>query len=150
MRRRSLKTLAVCLLLFAALCFGVRLPSLVLSAWAGTDHAGGRAPKLVLPSLQRDLGTVRQGDVLRTTFRVTNAGGQRLVLHEQGRPCCGQSDESRRIIVPPGRWTLLHVEIDTAQWFGQMEHTARYTTNDPQLTQLALKVTALVESPPGG
>jgi hypothetical protein len=150
MSRRSFKTLAVCLLVFAALCFGVRLPSRVLSAWAGTGHADGRSPKLVLPSLERDLGTVRQGEVLRTTFRVTNAGRRRLVLHEVAPRCCGQPAESRRIIVPPGRGTSLHVEIDTAQWFGQMEHTARYITNDPQSTQLVLKVTALVEAPPGG
>jgi len=122
----------------------------VLSAWAGAYHADRRAPKLVFSSLQRDLGTVRQGDMLRTTFRIANEGGRRLVLHDVSGPCCGQPDDSRRIIVPPGRSTSLCVEIDTAQWFGRMEHTARYTTNDAQFSELALKVTALVESPSGG
>jgi hypothetical protein len=122
----------------------------VLPAWSNANHADSSSPKLALPTLQRDLGTVDQGDVLQTTFRITNAGRRRLVLHEEARRCCGQSAESRRIIVPPGRSTLLHVEIDTAPWLGNMEHMARYTTNDPQLPQLALKVTALVESPSGG
>jgi hypothetical protein len=150
MRPRRFKTLSICLLGLAAVLFSARLPSRVLPAWSNANHADSSSPKLALPSLHHALGTVRQGDVLRTTFRITNAGRRRLVLHEEARRCCGQSAESRRIIVPPGRSTLLRVEIDTAPWLGNMEHMARYTTNDPQLPQLALKVTALVESPSGG
>ena len=138
--------LAICLAALVAVLFAARLSSRVLSAWTGPGRADGLFSKLLVHSTQRDLGTVRQGQVLEPAFRVTNTGGRRLVLQEEGRPCCGRPAESRRIIIPPGRSTSLRLKIDTAPWTGRMEHIARYTTNDPEYPELVLIVTAVVES----
>lgn len=149
MERRSIKTVGICLLVLAALFLGGWLPSCMLPAWPTPNDAGSLFPSVVLSCNERDLGTVPQGSVLRTSFRITNAGPRRLVLLREAEGCCGQSADPREIIVPPSGSKLLDVEVNTAQWHGRMEHTVRYTTNDPKLPRLALRVTADVKSPLG-
>ena len=50
----------------------------------------------------------------------------------------------KAVIVAAGHTEELIVEVDTAQWYGCMEHTIIYTTNDPSTPRLSLKVTANV------
>jgi hypothetical protein len=124
------------------------LSSTLLPAWPPDGHAGGSAPRAVLSCEHRDLGSVRQGGVLRAVFPVTNAGNRRLILSQRGAGCCGRPAESHQVIVAPGDSAELSVELDTARWAGQVGHTVRYTTNDPALPQFSLRVTAVVEPPP--
>ena len=147
MAPRSLTTAARSLLVVAALCLGAWLFSRTPPAWPGGVRVGRSSPRLVLPVRERDLGPVRQGGVLRTSFRVANAGTRRLILREHAGSCCGGPADVRQIILAPGDATNLAVEVNTAEWCGRMEHTVRYTTNDPNLPHFALTVTASVESP---
>ena len=147
MERKRLKRVSASLVA-AALLIGMWLSSRLLPAWSPDGHAGGSAPKAVLSCQRRDLGSVPQGRVLQATFPVTNAGNRRLILSQRGTGCCGRPADSHQVIVAPGDSTELSVEVDTARWAGQLDHTVRYTTNDPALPQFALRVTALVESPP--
>ncbi len=148
MEHKRLKRVSVSLVAAAALLIGMWLSSRLLPAWSGDGHAGGSAPRVVLSCAHRDLGSVPQGGVLRALFPVANAGSRRLILSQQGAGCCGRPAESYQVIVAPGDSAELSVELDTAQWFGQVEHTVRYTTNDPAMPQFALRVTAVVGSPP--
>ncbi len=117
-----------------------------LAALPGQGLAAESAPKLVAESTRRHLGTVSQGVVLRAAFPVTNSGTRRLVMVEQMERCCDGSIETREIIVAPGRSRDLCVEVDTTPWFGRLEHTVRYTTNDRQTAQFSVTVTADVEN----
>ena len=152
-RRGRAERLAFCpkftpLPFFAALLLGVWFFSRVLPAWSRSNRVGSLSPQLVLASTHRDLGTVTQGSVLRTTFPIANQGTRRLVLSDQSQGCCGQPADPRQVIVAPGDSTELTVEVDTARWHGRMERTLRYTTNDPKLPRFALTVTASVQSAP--
>jgi uncharacterized protein (DUF58 family) len=115
-----------------------------LPARLGGSSAGSSAPMLAVPYDHHDFGTVHQGVVVRMTFPVRNTGNRRLVLLEDQQPCCGQLSDRPRVIVAPGRTEELAVEVDTAQSFGSMEHTAFYTTNDPLVPRFGLSVTAEV------
>jgi len=148
MDRRYFKASAICLPFLAALLLGARLPSRWLSAWPISDHADSTSPKVVLRCAQRDLGTIRQGTVLRATFPIANAGTRRLILRKEGAGCCGQSTRPPKIILPPGGSKDITLDVDTAQWHGRMQHTVRYVTNDPRRPLFALQVNATVESPP--
>lgn len=147
MQRKRLKRVSVSLVAAAALLIGMWLSSTLLPAWSPDGHAGGSAPRAVLSCQRRDLGSVPQGGVVRAVFPVANAGNRRLILSRRGAGCCGRPADSHQLIVAPGDSTELSVEVDTAQWAGQVDHTVRYTTNDPALPQFALRLTALVESP---
>lgn len=110
------------------------------------DHAGVSVPRLLLPRQTRDFGALPQGGVLQAVFPVANTGTARLVLVDQPGPCCGRPPDPRSVVVAPGESKQLTVEVDTAQWFGQMEHKAEYSTNDPDRPRFTLTVTARVES----
>ena len=143
-RRRFKTTVLIC-------CGGVALllvGSIVcrLSATLpGQGVAAESVPKLVAELSRRDLGTVSQGVVLRAAFPVANHGTRRLVIVEQVARCCGGSSGTREIIVAPGQSRDLRVEVDTASWFGRLEHTVRYTTNDRRVARFAVTVTADVK-----
>ena len=147
MQRKRLKRVSVSLVA-AALLIGTWLSSTLLPAWSPDGHAGGSAPRAVLSSARRDLGSVPQGEVVRAVFPVTNAGNRRLIISKRGAGCCGRPAGAHQVIVAPGDSTELSVEVNTAQWFGQMDHKVHYTTNDPALPQFALRLTAVVQSPP--
>ena len=119
----------------------------VQPAWRRYSHAGNSTATLVLPRTERDLGTVSQGGVLRATFPITNAGSRRLVVLEQMKASCGQSPGLRQVVIAAGQSSGLTVEVDTAQWYGKVDHAVHYTTNDAKLPRFTLRATADVESP---
>ena len=48
----------------------------------------------------------------------------------------------------PGASGRLRVYVDTQDWFGQMSHQIRYTTNDPARPQVTLTVKGIVAAAP--
>jgi hypothetical protein len=149
MRRKPSRRAALVLTIVAGLLVGLWLARIAVSAWLGFNPPGSTAPVAELSHTTRDLGTVSQGPVLRTTFPITNAGARRLVLIEHSEGSCDESAEPRQVILTPGDSAELEVEVNTALWYGQMEHVVHYTTNDPRLPRFDLTVTATVQSPPG-
>ena len=112
-----------------------------------TDRAASNPhPRAVLCFNQREFGTVRQGEMLLAQFPIRNAGNRRLVVSRQGKPCCDPSADVSPIIVKPGEMRLLNVRVDTMQWFGQLSHSDRFTTNDPSLPSFELTVRGVVKS----
>lgn len=145
MRRKRLKNAVLLPAAVAGLLLALCLFSQWVSAWPGNDNAVVATPRLILPYKQRDLGTVPQGTVLRAAFPIENAGTRRLILVEEVEGCCGQSGDPRSVIVSPGDSKDVTVEVDTTRWHGSIRHSTHYRTNDPQLPQLTLRVTASVE-----
>ncbi len=139
--KRSVLVIAIVGVLLLALC----VRSGWVAAWADNGLAGVQAPRILIPCVQRDLGNVSQGKVLRTEFRVENTGTRRLVLMEETPGCCDQTENQLSITVPPGGSRDIAVEIDTARWHGHIEHIVRYRTNDPQLPLFSLAVTAVAQ-----
>lgn len=117
--------------------WGVRLWA---SASGGKDLAG---PSATIASTERDLGTLRQGEVLRVTFPIRNSGSRRLIVRRLSATCCG-GQESGPTLVMPGDSALLELEVDTSRWCGQMRETADFATNDPRLPRFTLCVAGQV------
>lgn len=147
MGRRRLRKVATVLAIVACLLSLGWFTHVVRSTRPRHGHAGNSTATLVLPRTERDLGTVSQGGVLRATFPITNAGSRRLVVLEQMEASCGQSPGVRQFVVAAGDSKELAVEVDTAQWYGKVDHAVHYTTNDAKLPRFTLRVTAIVESP---
>lgn len=109
---------------------------------------GGASPCVVLSQTECDVGAVPQGEVVRATFPVRNAGRRSLLLLEKTGGCCGQPSEVRAISVPPGEEAELTVKFDTAQARGLFQQTVRYGTNDRNTPKFALRLRGVVEPPP--
>jgi hypothetical protein len=81
-----------------------------------------------------------QGEVREVCFRVHNGGGRRLVIRDPNAACCGGSAESSSLLVAPGDFAEIRVQVDTSGWWGQMREDFSYATNDPRQPQLAFTV----------
>lgn len=102
------------------------------------------APRVEVALRERNFGAVSQGELLRTTIPLTNRGSRRLVLVPLNQPCCGQ-DGLPELVVPPATSVEIPVELDTAQWFGDVRHVVEYATNDPRAPRLTFTLKARVE-----
>jgi len=139
---RCLQGGALALAIVAGLFLGQQVACLVLPARLEDARAGSSTATIELPCRERDYGTVPQGTVLRTSFPITNVGSRRLILVERSRACCGESPGQPETVVQPGEATELKVQVDTSRWCGRVREVVRYNTNDPDVPQFALTVTA--------
>ena len=142
MVRRCLQGGALALAIVAGLFLGQRVAWLVLPARLENARPGSSTPTVELPCREQDFGTVPQGTVLQTGFPITNVGSRRLILVERSRACCGQSPGQPETTLPPGEATEIRVQVDTSRYCGRMREVVRYDTNDPDMPQFALSVTA--------
>ncbi len=122
-----------------------------VACWANSTltDALSAQPRAVLHCTLQDLGTINQGELVLARFPISNTGSRRLIVTEQTKLCCGDTPETRTIVVAPGKTQVLNTEINTRLWCGQMSHTTRYTTNDPKRPQFILTVRATVNSAQG-
>jgi hypothetical protein len=148
MDRKRLVKASVLIAAACGLLLAWRLTSEAVPVSAEDGQRTSAAPALVLACRERDFGTLPQGMVLRTLFRVENGGDRRLILVDKTAACCGEEPDPRGFIVPPHEAKELPVEVDTMQWWGHMEHVVEYTTNDPATPRFTLKLTARVTTAP--
>jgi hypothetical protein len=136
-----------CWLLVLPIAFlGIWLSSQWFPKWLSVCPTDGSAPKAALPYRHRDLDAAIQGSILRAAFPIANTGNRRLILMKRDNRCCGSSARSNQIVVEPGDSTELNVEVDTTQWFGQLDYTVRYTTNDLTFSEFTLRITANIKT----
>ncbi len=142
MRRRPFRVLAPILAAtVVVLPLGLWLANTAWGVRFQGDSILSDAPVALLPSSDRDVGTITQGAVLRIAFPIANAGTRRLIVTEAAATCCGRPANDGQIVLAPGESTNLNVSIETIRWCGQLDHAVRYLTNDPRLPQFTLKVT---------
>lgn len=121
-----------------------------LAIWAASSawrRAANDSPQISLPVRERDLGSVRQGDLPLVEFPVHNYGGRRLVVMRRSRRCCRDDQVQTSLVIPPGESAHLIVEADTSRWQGHGSHTEQFTTNDDRLPEFRLTVWADVDLP---
>jgi hypothetical protein len=142
MPHRCFQGATLALAITAGLFLGQEVACLVVPARLDSVRPGRPSPSVDLPHRERDFGTVPQGTVLQSGFPVTNLGTRRLVLVEQSRACCGRSPDQPQITLQPGETAKLRVQVDTSRYCGRIREVVRYNTNDPEMPQFALCVTA--------
>ena len=119
-----------------------------VACWANstlTDALSGQ-PQAVVHCTLQDLGTINQGELVFARCPISNTGSRRLIVTEQTNLCCGDSPETRPIVVAPGKTVVLNTKINTQLWCGQMSHTTRFATNDPKRPKFTVTVHANVIS----
>jgi hypothetical protein len=110
-------------------------------AWAAVRNGPSA---LVIDSDRHDFGLVPRGPKLETRFRLTNAGGRRLLLHREDIDCpCLSSD--RELTLAPGASHDLTATLHTDQFQGSIQSRIRYRTNDPRRPILELTMLAQVK-----
>ncbi|HUG89896.1 MAG TPA: DUF1573 domain-containing protein [Planctomycetaceae bacterium] len=143
---RGLRTArsAVLLVFLAATLFLVARSAAFVRTIEQASAAG--EARLVLEDVERDLGVVQPGAQIRETFRVHNAGSQRLVINEDRCGRCGPSGQRSSLLVAPGETATIEIDFHAPRAAGDVQHVVRYTTNDPERPRFQLTLRATVAS----
>ena len=131
----------------AGLLLGAWITSRPFSQRPEASRSVVSAPRALFAHGRQDFGVVSQDAVLRSSFPITNAGTQRLMLLKETEGCCGGSADPIEMTVLPGESKHIEVEVDTGRWHGRVQRTFHFTSNDPKHPRFAFTVSAIVQSP---
>ena len=87
-------------------------------------------PKIVFKSLEVNLPTVREGQILTARFEFTNEGDQKLIINDVS-PSCGCTASSYTKETRPGEKGTVVLTLDTEGITGYYRKTAVVASNDP-------------------
>jgi len=110
--------------------------------------AAGAAPVAVCSAPTHDFGVRTDDGVVKHLFRIENKGDRPLVL-QAGRACCGAKLTLPERPVPPGQGVDLPVELALRGRDGKINKALYIHTNDPALAVLKLELTGRVIAIPG-
>ena len=120
---------------------------IVAAAWLASPRSEETDATLRLPSAAKDFGTVAPGQRLQDGFSVRNRGSRRLILHQDGASCCGQTTPEP-LIASPGQTINVPVDMLAPTQPGPFEQTLSFTTNDPSRPRFEFVLRGLVSQPP--
>lgn len=101
-------------------------------------------PKIVIEPMEHDFGNIIQGDKVKFTFRIRNAGDAPLEI--TARPSCGCVVPQYDRTIAPGQEGKLEAELNTAGFRGAQIKTIQVTSNDPDQPSLSLRLTAFIKT----
>jgi len=98
------------------------------------------APKIQFASTIHDFGKVSAGEVVRADFVFTNTGNQTLEIKEV-RPTCGCTTAGNwEHQIAPGKTGLIPLQVNTANFSGQVAKFVSVTCNDPNQSVINLQI----------
>lgn len=101
-------------------------------------------PKIVIEPMEHDFGNIIQGDKVKFTFRIRNAGDAPLEI--TARPSCGCVVPQYDRTIAPGQEGKLDAELNSAGFRGAQIKTIQVTSNDPDQPSLSLRLTAFIKT----
>jgi len=104
------------------------------------------AAKAVLPALEHSFGVVKPGTPLSYTFKISNAGTDKLEITSVS-PSCGCTTSNYDKVIAPGETGSVTLSIQkTENYKGEIIKTATVTTNDPDHARFTLTLRAQFQS----
>jgi len=101
-----------------------------------------RVPKLSVPEVQFDFGSVQEGAVLTHSFQLINEGTDDLNILDVKTSCgCTAALPSTKVLKPNGTGSIA-VEFNTANRSGKVSRTITVTTDDPANSSKILTISA--------
>jgi len=126
---------------------GIGLFALALSFhFVSFSLAQGKSPRAVLESAVYDFGTVKKGAKLSHTIFVRNEGDAPLIIEGMRFSVPMLRVGVNRVVTPEEEANIV-LELDTAELSGQVLDDIVLHTNDPQASQLSIRLQGRVQSP---
>ncbi len=106
-----------------------------------------KAPKAKFDKLRHDFGEVKSGELLKTTFKITNEGKQPLRILKTKTSCGCTVSKPAKEVLKPGETTSIEVTFNTQGRSGLQRKTITVITNDPRQPRVLLQISANVVRP---
>lgn len=104
-------------------------------------------PKAVINPQTNSFGSVVEGTVVESTFLVSNAGDEPLVIQRGTAPCgCTVVGISQPLTIAPGSSSEVKISFDTSGRSGKQEKAATLYCNDPDQSSIDLSLVGTVEA----
>jgi hypothetical protein len=110
-----------------------------------SDEEKANPPVVKLNETEFNFGTLKEGDTVTHSFRITNEG-RRLMIIRGTLPSCGCTKASaKKTELAPGESTAIDVTFNSRRKKGDQYYTVDVITNDPAHSQVKLVITGMVE-----
>ena len=107
-------------------------------------NAQFNTPRISANKTHHDFGTVTEGQIVSTTFEVSNTGSADLVI-EQVRASCGcTAAKPEKNNLKPGEKTSIKVEFNSSNRLGPQEKYVYVMSNDPKQSDFKLSFNCVV------
>ena len=115
-----------------------------VTAFAQTEAASEKAPRLTLVDPLKDFGTVAKGEKLTHAFQIKNTGTADLEILA-ARPACGCTVADFDKVIKPGQTGKIVSAVDTAAFSGPISKSVTIETNDPAAPTAQITISATVK-----
>lgn len=103
------------------------------------------APAIKFEEFIKDMGTIKQGQVIDTEFKYTNTGKSDLVFRKFESSCGCTTVSPQGMTVKPGASGSLKVTFNSAGKRNRQNNTITVVSNDPKNPRIMLRMNAVIE-----
>jgi len=114
--------------------------SVLLYLFISTSYPQVLGPKIVFQQNEYDFGTVAQGEKVKYSFVVTNAGYDLLVIENVHASCGCTAALPDKTELAPGESTNIKVEFNTTGRTGKQVKHITVRSNDEENSEVKLKI----------
>lgn len=109
-----------------------------------TEKDLANAPQIEFTQVNKDFGTVKEGDVIEHVFIFTNTGKSDLIIRKI-RSSCGCTTAAPKVsVIKPGEQSSLSASFRTSGFTGRQSKTVTVITNDPKRSTVVLRLSGTV------
>jgi hypothetical protein len=103
-------------------------------------------PVIFLPETEHDFGKMKQGDVVKYTFKIINKGTASLRIRDITTSCGCTAAVVKDKDIPAGKEGEILVQFDSSGKQGKLSRTITVFSNDPKTTYKNIRIFADVET----
>lgn len=104
-------------------------------------------PNAVVQQKVHDFGDIKQGEIVKASFLISNSGGDLLEIMNVHASCGCTAAKPDKSVLKPGESTKIEVNFNSKGRRGIQQQRVTVTTNDPANQQLVLTIKANVVIP---
>ena len=109
-----------------------------------TEKELANAPQIEFAQVNKDFGTVSEGQVIEHDFIFTNTGKSDLIIRKI-RSSCGCTTAAPKVsVLKPGEQTSLSASFKTSGFTGRQSKTVTVISNDPKRSTVVLRLSGTV------
>jgi hypothetical protein len=102
------------------------------------------SPQIEFTEINKDFGTVNEGEVIEHEFLFTNTGKSDLIIRKIKASCGCTTAAPKTTVIKPGEQSSLSASFRTNGFSGRQSKTITVISNDPNRSTMALRLSGTV------
>ncbi len=115
------------------------------NTWSEDQKAN--AAKINVDNKIFDFGSIKQGDLAKHTYYITNTGKSNLIIRKVKASCGCTAITPEKTVIAPGEKTSIKAEFNSRGKSGRQNKSITVITNDPLASNILLRIQGTVTVP---